>query len=302
MIPAFPDFREIELSDRATLEDYFRRNPPLISEMTFTNLFAWRKVCGYLISRFRDGLLILRRNDRHLSFLPPLVSSNLPEAVDACFKYLRAEGQEPLLERVGEDFLAGDPVLLERYEVREDRDNFDYLHEVRQLIELRGRLFHDKRNNLNQFRKKYEYRFLPLTPDRIPDCLNLVHQWCREKDCDEDQSLFHEKSAVLEMLENFTALGARGGLIEVDGNLAALTLGEPLNRDTFVIHVEKGMGNIEGIYQAVNREFLLRLEDQFLFVNREQDLGIEGLRRAKESYNPVRMIKKYTLHEKNAAI
>jgi len=298
MIPEFPQFKDLELSDRETLEDCFRNNPPLISEMTFTNLFGWRKVCGYRLSRFQGGLLLLKQSNGIETFLAPQGVSDPLEAVEACFDFLRSRKKTPVLERVGEDFLARVPVLRERYEVRDDPDNYDYVYEVRQLIALEGKKFHEKKNRLNQFRKNYVYRYLPLTPELVEACLAFEHEWCEEKNCDENESLLHEKCAIMEMLRNFKSLSTRGGLIEITGAVVALTLGEPLNDDTFVIHVEKAKSSLEGIYQAIHWEFLRREAVSFRFVNREQDLGVEGLRRSKESYHPVRMIKKYTLKEK----
>ncbi|MFH0802868.1 MAG: phosphatidylglycerol lysyltransferase domain-containing protein [bacterium] len=266
--------------------------------MTFTNLFGWRKVCGYRLSRFQGGLLLLKQSNGIDTFLPPQGVSNPLEAVEACFGFLRAGKKTPVLERVGEDLLLQAPVIRERFEVLEDQDNDDYVYEVQQLVDLKGKKFHDKRNRLNQFRKNYAYRYLPLTQELVEACLTFEHEWCEEKNCDEDEGLYHEKCAVLEMLRNFENLSAGGGLIEIDGVVVALTLGEVLNEDTFVIHVEKAKGSLEGIYQAIHWEFLRREAISCRFVNREQDLGIEGLRRSKESYNPVRKIKKYTLKEK----
>lgn len=164
-----------------------------------------------------------------------------------------------------------------------------------ELIALPGQKYHDKKNLIRQLDKAADWRYRPMTPELIERTLPFQHDWCQERNCAENEGLLREHCATFRMLTNFTALGLRGGVIEVDGRLAAITLGEPLNADTWVVHIEKAMGGLPGLYQAINREFLRDAAADFPFVNREQDLGIPGLRKAKLSYNPVRLIKKYTI-------
>ncbi|MFA5393287.1 MAG: phosphatidylglycerol lysyltransferase domain-containing protein [Candidatus Ratteibacteria bacterium] len=295
MIPFFPEFKPIEIADREKLENYFRENPPRVSEFTFTNLFGWQKIHNYQISKYKNGFLVLKESKNSLSFLQPLVSGNPSETVQACFKYLKGKTELPSIERAGEDFIAAGVGDDSRFIVSENRDNFDYLYNVGELTELAGEKFHDKKNLLNQFLKKYQYRYQNLTPEIIPECLKFEHEWCAERDCDKIEGLSHEKCAVLEMLNNFSALSSKGGIIRIAEKIVALTLGERLNKDTLVIHVEKAKNEITGLYQAINWEFLKSQARDFHFVNREQDLGVAGLRRAKMSYNPVRLIKKYRI-------
>ena len=292
MIPIFPKFKPIELADRKALEDYFREYPPQVSEFTFTNLFGWRKVHNYQIAKYKDGFLFLKESKAKLSFLQPVVTGNPAEAVQACFAYLKEETEFPAIERVGEDFIAAGAWDDSRFVISEDRDNFDYLYDTGELTELAGDKFHDKKNLLNQFFKKYQYRYQNLTPELVPECLKFEHEWCEDHDCEKIEGLIHEKCAILEMLNNFRALSSKGGIIRIAEKIVALTLGERLNKDTMVIHVEKAKNGIIGLYQAINWEFLKNQAQGFRFVNREQDLGVEGLRRAKMSYNPVRLIKK----------
>ncbi|MCX5643063.1 MAG: phosphatidylglycerol lysyltransferase domain-containing protein [Candidatus Omnitrophica bacterium] len=295
MIPIFPEFKPIEIADRKVLDDCFREHPPLVSEFTFTNLFGWRMVHNYRISKYKDGFLILKEVKTKLSFLQPIATGNPVEAVQACFEYLKGKTGLPQVERVEENFIAAGAWDNSQFIVSEDRDNFDYLYDTKELGELAGEKFHDKKNLVNQFRKKYPYQYQNLTPELIPECLQFEHEWCEDRDCDETEGLRHEKYAVLEMLNNFPLLGSKGGIIRVAEKIAALTLGERLNKDTMVIHVEKAQSGITGIYQAINCEFLKNQAHGFRFVNREQDLGVKGLRKAKMSYNPVRLIKKYRI-------
>ena len=293
MLPAFPDFVELRLEHRALLEDYFRLHPPLISELTFTNLFAWREIYHYQLCRFRDGYLVRKTSHGVPSLLQPLVVEDPAGALRESLNLLQEISPAPAIERVGEDIIARLGDAAASFDLREDRDDYDYLYNARELIDLPGRRFHNKKNLLNQFQRTVNYRFLPMTAEHVEECLHFSHEWCREKRCKEDVSLSQENCAVVQMLEQFSSLGAVGGVLEIDGHVKAFTLGEPLNTDTFVIHVEKAAAGYTGIYQTINWEFVRHAAETFTYINREQDLGYASLRKAKESYNPVRMIKKY---------
>ena len=295
MIPLFPDFKPIELEDKEELDTYLRLHSPLCSEYTFTNLFAWAPSNDYRIARYGDGFLILRGAEEERSFLQPLVPNKMDEAISACLYFLRNKVKRPVIERLGEDMIKN--VSADRTDIiiSEDRDNFDYLYDVKELIELKGKNFHAKRNHLNNFTGRYKYNYLPMTSSIVMRCMEFAHEWCNDRECEKDENLTKEECAVYRMLKYFDDLAVKGGVIEIEGGICALTIGERLNNDTIVIHVEKAKKGIPGLYQAINREFLIHEAENFKFVNREQDLGIPGLRRAKKSYYPIRMIKKYKI-------
>jgi hypothetical protein len=297
MVPAFPDFRPIELADRTALEAYLAAHPPLASEYTFTNLFAWRDTYHYQLAAYGEGFLILMTgHDGQPGFLQPLVPAEKLAALQAALGFLRERGAPARIDRVGEDFLAGEDWAAWPVTVTEDRDNFDYVYSVPELIALKGDKYHDKKNLLRQFEKKFSgARFVPLTPALVGRSLLFQHEWCEARECADNEGLLREQCAVFQILTHFEALGAIGGAIELDGRLIALTLGERLNPDTLVIHIEKAKPGMVGLYQAINREFLAHAAADYACVNREQDLGEPGLRKAKLSYNPVRMVKKYQI-------
>jgi hypothetical protein len=295
MIPTFPAFTPISLTHKAELEAYLQAQPPQASEYTFTNLFAWRGVSGYQLCRFGAGFLIRKEHHGHLSFLQPLVPTDLPAALTACADYLRTAGHPPIIERVGEDALA-QAGSLTGWDVREDRDNFDYVYRIDELVALSGPRFHDKKNLLTQFlNKNPSYQYRPLTADRLDECIRYAHDWCELRQCETVEGMSHENCAALQMLHHFSALSTVGGIIEVDEALVALTLGEALAPDTLVVHIEKADNRYTGLYQAIHWDFLRHAGTGYTFVNREQDLGIPGLRKAKLSYNPVHLVKKYVL-------
>lgn len=176
---------------------------------------------------------------------------------------------------------------------REDRNNYDYVYSTEDLINLAGRKYHSKVNHLNYFKNHYQYQYAAITPELIQPCKDSAREWCTEHDGCSDTSLRFEYYAIIDVLDNFELLGVQGAAILVDNKVAAFSFGEKLNSDTAVIHVEKGH-NIRGLYQAINQEFLKNAWSDVPYVNREEDMGIEGLRKAKQSYHPVKMVKKYT--------
>ncbi len=163
-----------------------------------------------------------------------------------------------------------------------------YIYDIRELIELKGKKFRDKRNQVNKFRSRYNYEYITLTQDLIEECLEFEDYWCEVKECEKHPELEKERCAVLQMLNNFKALNIKGGAIRTGGKIAALTLGEKILPDTLVIHVEKATPEISGIYQIINQEFLMHEAEDCRFVNREQDFrncGIEESQNVVQSYS-----------------
>ncbi len=178
------------------------------------------------------------------------------------------------------------------FEYRDNRDHADYLYLRQDLAELKGKNYQPKRNHVNKFRKTYDYRYTPLTTAMVQDCILMYEQWCEDRRCMEDESLESEKQALLFGLDHFDELGLSGGALWVEGHIVAFTFGRPVNHDTFCIHAEKALLTFEGAYNAINWEFARRLSGSYLYLNREEDLGIPGLRKAKLSYHPFKLLEK----------
>ena len=181
--------------------------------------------------------------------------------------------------------------------IEEDRANWDYIYDVKELVTLRGNRFHKKKNLLNQFKKQNTYHYEPFSAAMIDQALALQDDWCTWRDCEDSDVLSAENRAIQRVFvywDRFPEL--LGGAIMVEDLIVAYTIAEPLDQDTVVIHFEKGCPAHKGIYQAINQMFLESLEGRFHYVNREQDLGDEGLRKAKLSYHPVTFNQKYRAH------
>ncbi len=179
-------------------------------------------------------------------------------------------------------------------EIAEAREHWDYLYDRQELMELAGNRFHKKKNLVNQFRKKYEAAYLPFGPEMVNQAKGMQEDWCTWRDCEGNDTLAAENKAIAKVLDNWQALGGlTGGALRVDNILAAYTVAEAMPDNSLVIHFEKGDPQYKGSYQAINQMFLENDKSPCTMVNREQDLGDEGLRKAKLSYNPVDYVRKY---------
>ncbi len=291
-VPIFPESRPLALEDKAVFTTAFKKFTPVISEFTFTNLFAWRHAYGLCLSQLGNALLVISRGKTRTFIFDPIGPPAIKRAtIEQCFALGGPETVFARLPQVTADLFKSNA----SFRIEGDRDNFDYYYRVKDLIELKGRGYDGKRNFIKRFRESYAYEYRPLTPDSIRDCLSFKEEWCLAKDCLRSEGLTREKEALEEMLHHFQELGVAGGMIEVNGKVEAVTLGEALNPKTFVVHMEKANGSLVGIYQAINQMFCASAAASYHYVNREQDLGVEGLRQAKESYHPCGMVKKYTL-------
>jgi len=294
-IPEFPQFKDFSLEEKPLLEEAFLKFPPVISEFTFTNLFIWRQAYQLRISHLRNSIFLLSdRGDRSF-FFPPIGEGDRVESFRVLLHYLQERGISPKIARTPESMVAQIDWKENGMRADLDRDQSDYIYLVEDLIKLEGRKYHRKRNHIKQFKEKYSYQYLSLTPEWISECLRLETEWCDLRHCEVVPGLANESVAIKEALTYFDQLNMKAGAILIDGRLEAFTLGEPLNPETVVIHIEKANPAFEGLYPTINQAFLENQWSEYPFVNREQDLGEEGLRRAKESYFPHHMIHKYTI-------
>jgi hypothetical protein len=289
--------RPLTVDDRDAVGELLKQHPREQSELTFTNLFIWRDAYQLQLSEVDGALAIFSwRADPEDSFVfPPLGEGANAAVVRRCLEQMRASGHAAVMARATEADLQRLGVTDGEFVIDPDRDNWDYVYLVEDLIALAGSRYHRKRNHIEQFKGQYHFEYVTLTPELAPACQELQDKWCDEKHCDLVATLRAENSAIKEVLENFQALGVSGGCIAIDGKVEAFALGELLNPDTVVIHIEKANAAFRGLYQAINQQFLEHEWSHIRHVNREQDLGVEGLRKAKESYYPDHMVEKCTV-------
>jgi hypothetical protein len=292
-LPLYPSFKPVALEDRDFLQPFIWRYQPETSELTFTNLFIWQTHYGFEWSVYRHWVFIVAtRTAGDAWALQPIGPPPRLDISRMLLRWLRDEkgSLAPRIERADRWFareMAGENDL----RVEPVRDHFDYLYSTRALIELTGRDYHAKRNHINAFTQTTRFSYAPLTEPDARACLELADTWCAGR-CEDDLGLLGEWEAVARTLVHFEALPLAGGMILIEGQVKAFSVGELLNSTTVVIHIEKADPAVRGLYPMINQQFLEKAWSETLFVNREQDLGNPGLRRAKESYYPARLIEK----------
>ncbi|MGA2315320.1 MAG: phosphatidylglycerol lysyltransferase domain-containing protein [Thermodesulfobacteriota bacterium] len=294
-VPEFPQLKDLTLKDKPLCDQLFTQFPPQISEFTFTNLFIWRHAYQIKISRLQNFLCLLSEQGESSFFFPPIGEGDVIECYQSLLQYLGRKVTLPKIVRVPEAGVTQIDWKTSGMKAELDRNQCDYVYLTLDLIELKGRKYHRKRNHIKQFQEKYSYQYIPLTPEWIPQCLQLEAEWCDLRHCEASPGLLNESFAIKEAFTHFGELGVKGGAILINGKVEAFTMGDPLNPETVVIHIEKANPAYEGLYPTINQTFLEHQWSGYTYVNREQDLGEEGLRKAKESYFPHHLVNKYTI-------
>lgn len=295
------EFSEITLNSKSLFDHYIKEHNAVISELTFTNFFAWRYFYRFRYAVISDLLCVIAvpEKDQPYAMMPvgAVDEQKFSEAYRQIKEYFAAMGWKLCFKRITSDELKyfRDKISSEQNIVY-DRDNSDYLYNTSDLVTLRGKKYDGKRNHINKFKKLHTFEYVPLECRYVDECVRIMKKWCEDKNCTCQPGDYCEQQANLELLRNYRALGCRGALIKVDGNFAAFTVGEMLNDDTAVIHIEKADSSVDGLYAIVNQQFAVNEWSGTSFINREQDLGIEGMRKAKLSYHPCRIIDKYTVY------
>ena len=295
-LPDFPTFQELTLNLAVELRPLLRALEPPISEFTSTNLYLFRRAHGYRVSRLANLLLIVGKGyDGKRYAFPPLGEGDVTDASLRLCDWLSSTGEElPVLAPVPAPWVEahfGGP----GWSAVVDRDQADYVYRRDDLATLPGKSYHKKKNRLARFlREEAEgYDYAPLGPDHVDSCRELASGWCTLRCSIDRPSTYLETAAADDALVHARELGLRGGVILLQGRVAAFCLGEELNAHTFVVHFEKAEAGREGLAQLINRDFCLHGLESYEFVNREQDLGDPGLRKAKESYHPAFYAEKY---------
>jgi hypothetical protein len=279
--------KPIELADRALVTSRLRRFPPQTSEQTFTNLYVWRYHRPVRLAEVGGALLFLELRGEEWWVLGPPAGDVDPARL---VKPLREAGITAFRKITAD---VADALRAAGLQVAADPDNSDYVYARRDLAELAGRKYHRKKNLVNRCLSAYECEYCEVTPDVLDEIEDMNDRWAASRDLEPSQGLAEEYWALREAFDHFEDFELIGGAVRVAGRIEAFSLGEALNETTAVVHFEKAMGEFQGLYQVMNQWFCRHGLAPFEFVNREQDMGIPGLRQAKESYHPHHMVDKF---------
>lgn len=290
-------FTPITLEDKPLLDSYLKpTHPHPLSDFNFSNLFIWRfaREISYCLI---DEFLILKTcypNSTPYFFYPFSLGEREREERKAVLEVLLTSYPNTTFKSLSQSQAQElEEFFPKRFSIAPNRDRFDYVYSIPELIALSGRKYHKKKNHLNKFLQTYpNFVFESITPSNAQEVQSVYERWY-EDNPNKDEALESEKMGIFSSLQNLTSLSLIGGLIRIDGEIVAFALGEAVDEESVVMHIEKANTSIQGIYQAINQQFLENAFSSYLWVNREEDLGIEGLRKAKLSYQPHFLLEKY---------
>lgn len=280
------NFNKPVIDDKEWVDNCFKNVNSFNCEYTFGNLFVWSTSYRTAICRYKDFMLCRWGKEGDYKYSVPIGSGDFKDAVLQIIGDAKQFGEKAVIYGVTENYKK----LIDKYFPGEfsyeyDEGNNDYIYSVEKMASLRGKKYHGKRNHITNFKKNNpDWRFEILNKDNIGECIDLHTGWIKNHEDDADYS--YEFEAVLTAFENYERLGFVGGLIRVGGKVIAYTMGERHSDKLFVTHFEKAPADIQGAYPIINQEFTRNCLMDYEYVNREEDLGIEGLRKAKQSYNP----------------
>ncbi|NLK65586.1 MAG: DUF2156 domain-containing protein [Tissierellia bacterium] len=291
------NFKKIELKDKEWIIPILKESVISGCHENFSNLFAWRDINNTNVVKVNEFLVAKQEiGDIKDVYLYPMGKGNVKPVIEEImdsvnpkkliFAGLSYEEMNELNE-----FFPG------KFIFKESRNDFDYIYKIEKLSTLKGKKLHRKRNHINVFKRNYPvWSFETITEENKAECIEMNKKWCLESGCKDDKSLLDENCATKYFFKYFKELKLEGGLIRVEDEVVAYTIGEVLSSDTYVIHIEKAFKNVQGAYPMINQQFAAWVQEKYpkiTYINREEDMGVEGLRKAKLSYYPDKMADKY---------
>lgn len=286
-------FSPITIKDLDRMRDLLKKTHRGALEYNFTSNFIWSKIYKLQVAYFEDRAIVMSDEDKP-TFIFPAGPGPVEPVVRALEAYVKARGQKLEFNTVlNEDKEKLEAAFPGKFTFEADRNDFDYVYESERLISLSGKKLSAKRNHINKFKlENPNWEYEVITRENIEEVHQMSIEWCKIAGCKDDEGLFDESCAVERAFKYFFELGLTGGLIRSEGKVIAFAIGEELSDDTYVVHIEKAYYDIQGAYQMINQQFAMANCENYTYINREDDAGDEGLRRAKLSYYPALMVEK----------
>ena len=298
----------ITIDNREILEEYLNGYEYKTSGLSFSAQYMWRDINMFSWDIIGDYMCISGISHLELEdgiilpfMFPPLTRTgeydkdSLRETIFRAKEHFEKKGQPFSLRLVPFHLMEIIKEACPEMVFRDDRPNYDYIYLTQDLIDLRGRAYHSKKNHLNYFLRTYDYEYIEMTSDMADDAMKFIAEFNARKEVPEHEMemLRMEEQAMEDVFRNLEKVGYSAGAILIDGKIEAIAIGGQLGRNTITEHVEKANVNYRGLYQAINNEFCRNVASKAKYINREEDMGIPNLRKAKLSYKPVKLLKKY---------
>lgn len=289
------DFKPIQTEDFGVISPILKRSGIENCEHCFATMLVW----GHrhpVETAVKDGTVFMRsKGDRHTWYLYPRGSMDPVQAIELIIEDARRHGSRISIYGIDE---RGRQVLREhfsrQFEVKEDRNGADYIYNSRDLINLPGKKYQKKRNHCSKFvRENPDYRFVPITAENVDRAKEFEISWCARYNSDDGRDLASEQRGIMQLLGNFDKMDLMGAMIETGGEIVAMSIAAPINERMVDVMIEKAYHDVNGAYAIINREFAANCFSSFRLINREDDMGVENLRRAKLSYFPCEIRMKY---------
>lgn len=293
-------FNPITIEDKPVLDKYLKDYKFTTSEYSFTNLLIWREGCDLQYTIYENVLIIKKKDFKgKYHFMQPIGynNENIKKIIEKLKEYKEENNMDYLFKDVENSFLEElKDIYGDKAHMEEDIDNFDYIYSSEKLISLSGKKLHSKKNHYNYFIKNYSYIVKDFSePGVKEDCIQAAQKWHDENNAG-DSYLTYELEGIKEIIQYIDILNLKGMAVYIDNQIASFTIGECVNNDMAIVYIEKGIKDINGIYAFTNKTFVERYFSEVKYINREQDLGIEGLRKAKKSYIPIKLEEKYCVN------
>jgi len=290
------DFKLISLDDKTLFDKHYKKYPPVHSDNIFTTLISWVEYSKYKYAFVEENIVLLSNIKNQIQFRPPSGErrKNLFNQVLQLAKKQDSKYPFGFIDTTTKDWLSN---LYPKLEFIPKREYFDYVYLSSDLADLPGSAFSKIRNRVNKFKKNYTYKVENISENNMGEIQEFLKRWCLWKDCESDPLLENEKKAILYSMGHYFELGLSGIAIRINGAIEAISVFEAMNKDTVVVHYEKGSPDFDGIYKAINQETAKLLQKDFKFINRESDMDLPGLRQVKMSYRPHHMIEIFNINK-----
>ncbi len=286
------EFKRPTIEDREILQPFYEQVDERSCELTFANMVLWAPhyEVEYAVI---DNMLVLHSKKGN-TYSYPIGSGDRKAVIEQLYEIEKQKGNPLLLHGITPKRMEEiEKMFPNRAEITYDRDIADYIYLSEKLETLAGKKLHGKRNHINRFKENHpDWSYEPITSENKNECAKMAQEWRIENGCDEDPEKKAEICVTLQYLNHFETLKLQGGLLRVDGKVIAFTIGEAVTDDTFVVHIEKAYADIQGAYPMINQQFVQHCGKDYLYINREEDTGSEGLRKAKLSYRPEFLLEK----------
>ena len=295
------DFTPITLEDKMVFDKILHEYPPVHSDYIFTTMVSWKEYACYHYATLGDNLIIYTKINNVIRIRPPL-GRRQKSAYETVMKFALQQQSDFPLGVIDEPTKLWLGQQFPHLRFLPHRDYFEYVYRASDLANLPGTPYGKIRNRLNKFKRSYNYSVETMTADTLEEIKEFLKRWCIWKDCASDPLLEYEKKAVMYSIGHFEDLELSGIVIRIDGTVQAVAVFEAMSPTTAVIHYEKASPDFMGIYKAINAEAANLLQDTFEFINRESDMGVAGLRRAKLSYRPHHMVNVYHMERQSIIV